>query len=61
MMATKIDFLSAIRAGCAPKGGAIAPGAAMFNSEVLAEAPNSLPLRTMNRNTSAQSCVAMEG
>ncbi len=49
-MATKNDFLTAIRAGYSPKGGAIPLGAAIFDGEVLAEAPVCLPLRTMNRH-----------
>lgn len=49
-MASKEEFIQAIKSGYTFKGEAVQIGAAMLDGEVLSEAPILLPLKTMNRH-----------
>ena len=49
-MASKDEFIQAIKSGYTFKGDAVQIGAAILDGEVLAEAPILLPLKTMNRH-----------
>ncbi len=49
-MANKEAFIQAIKSGYSFKGESVQIGAAMLDGEVIADAPVSLPLKTMNRH-----------
>jgi len=50
IMANKEAFIQAIKSGYSFKGESVQIGAAMLDGEVIADAPVSLPLKTMNRH-----------